>query len=65
MLNFFDWIVSFFGFIWDFIVSSVTNLLNLITFLGFMVTVPSQIMTYVPEIIALSLSLVVLIGLSL
>ena len=64
MLNFFDSIVDFFASIWQMVINLVTGLINALVIVSSAVSLPPQLLMYVPSFIGASITIVLGVGIT-
>lgn len=64
MLNFFDSIVDFFSSIWQMVINLVTGLINALVIVSSAVSLPPQLLMYVPSFIGASITIVLGVGIT-
>ena len=64
MLNFFDSIVDFFASIWQMVINLVTGLINALVIVSSAVSLPPQLLLYVPSFIGASITIVLGVGIT-
>lgn len=64
MLNFFDSIVDFFASIWQMVINLVTGLINALVIVSSAVSLPTQLLLFVPSFIGASITIVLGIGIT-